>query len=155
MAPHGIDGWYVGPSLDHYQCYKCYIPSTFGVRDALTVDWFPHSVPFPKVSTDNYLRQTATDMLTLLQGPASPPIPSLTYRSDTTNAYIQIAKILKQATTFPTPPALEQRVPVVTPAAPEKRVLPPAPLKLVPPPHRPGIRHSQRIANIQPQHQLA
>jgi hypothetical protein len=27
MAPHGVDGWYVGPSAEHYRCYKCYIPS--------------------------------------------------------------------------------------------------------------------------------
>ena len=39
MAPHGINGWYVGPFIEHYRCHKCYIPSTFGIRDALTVDW--------------------------------------------------------------------------------------------------------------------
>jgi hypothetical protein len=66
MSPHGVDGWYVGPSTEHYRCHKCYVPSTFGVRDALTIGWFPHNIPFPKVSTDDYLRQTATDMLSLL-----------------------------------------------------------------------------------------
>jgi hypothetical protein len=181
MAPHGVDGWYVGPSLDHYRCFKCYIPSTFGVRDALTVDWFPHSVPFPKVSTDDYLRQTATDMLTLLQGKDSHPIPSLTYGSDTTNAYIQIAKILKRATTVPPPaaplpPAPEQRVPIPTPPAPEQRVLQPASPPHVPPKptvapaspttvptrrptppsqRRPGTRYSRRLAQRQPSRQLA
>ena len=25
-ANHGIQGWYVGPSLEHYRCVKCYIP---------------------------------------------------------------------------------------------------------------------------------
>ncbi len=68
MGRHGRTGWYSGQSLEHYQGHKCYIPSTFRIRDALTVDWFPHKVPFPRVSTDNYLRQTATDMLALLQG---------------------------------------------------------------------------------------
>jgi hypothetical protein len=57
MAPHGVDGWYVAPSTEHYRCHKCYIPSTFGIRDALTVDWFPHKVPFPKATADEYLRQ--------------------------------------------------------------------------------------------------
>jgi hypothetical protein len=55
MAPHGVDGWYVGPSLDHYRCHKCYIPSTSQSWNVLTVDWFPHTVPFPKVDTDDYL----------------------------------------------------------------------------------------------------
>ena len=27
-APHGIDGWYIGPAMDHYQCYRVWIPST-------------------------------------------------------------------------------------------------------------------------------
>ena len=27
-APHGIDGWYVGPALHHYQCHCIWIPST-------------------------------------------------------------------------------------------------------------------------------
>ena len=40
--PHGVDGWYVGPSLAHYRCYSCYIPSTAGARDAILVDLFPH-----------------------------------------------------------------------------------------------------------------
>ena len=38
MPPHGIDRWYVGSSIKRYRCHKCYIPSTFGVRDALTVN---------------------------------------------------------------------------------------------------------------------
>jgi hypothetical protein len=91
MGPHGVDGWYVGPSIEHYRCHKCYIPSTFGVRNALTVDWFPHNVQFPKVTADEYIRQTANDMLTLIQDKTTRPIPSLTYGSNITNAYIQIA----------------------------------------------------------------
>jgi hypothetical protein len=140
MAPHGIDGWYVGPSIEHYRCHKCYIPSTFGIRDALTIDWFPSNVPFPKVSTDDYLRQTATDMLTLLQGSATHPVPSLTYGSHITNAYIQIAQILKRATAPPppaqVPPATELRVPLVPATAPAQRVLRSAPL----PPISPAVQ---------------
>jgi hypothetical protein len=78
--------------------HKCYIPSTFGLQDALTVDWFPYNVSFPQVTADGYLRQTAADMLTLLQEKTDNPIPSLTYGSTITNACIQIAQILKRAT---------------------------------------------------------
>ena len=38
FAPHGVDGWYIGPSLDHYRCYICYTPSTAGIRDAISVE---------------------------------------------------------------------------------------------------------------------
>jgi hypothetical protein len=46
-APHGVDGWYIGPALEHYQCYKCYIPSTNSICIADTVEFFPVTVPFP------------------------------------------------------------------------------------------------------------
>jgi hypothetical protein len=52
MAPHGVDGWCVGPSLEHCRCHKRCMPSTFRVRNALTANWFPHHVPFPKVTAD-------------------------------------------------------------------------------------------------------
>ena len=135
MGPHRVDGWYVGPSIEHYRCHQCYILSTFGVRDALTINWFPHNVPFPKVTADEYLCQTANDMLTLIQDKTNHPIPSLTYGSNVTNAYIQIAQILKRATAPPLPPpdpAPEPRVLLITPPAPEQRVLIPAPILPIP-----------------------
>ena len=149
---HGVDGWYIGPSIEHCRCHKCYIPNTFSVRDALTVDWFPHNVPFPKVTADEYLCQTADNMLTLIQDKTTHPIPSLTYGSNITNAYIQIAQILKRATALPEPaplpPAPEQRVPLITPSpAPEQRVLIPAPQPFQPqqnPTHQPRKSTRQR-----------
>jgi hypothetical protein len=91
----------------------------------LTINWFPHNVPFPKVTANEYLRQTANDMLTLIHDKTTRPIPSLTYGSNITNAYIQIAKILKRATTPPLPPpvpAPEPSVQLIPPPAPEQRV---------------------------------
>jgi hypothetical protein len=158
MAPHGVDGWYVGPSTEHYRCHKCYIPSTFGVRDALTIDWFPHQVPFPKVTTDEYLKQTAEDMLTILEDKTSAPIPTLTYGADLTNAYIKIAQILKRATAPPvttpdTPPATALRVPITSaPTASELRVQ--APTMPKPPPPT-MIRKTLGVKKAQPSSPLA
>lgn len=42
---HGLDGWYVGPSMHHYRCYCCFIPSTGGTMHADTVDFFPEKKP--------------------------------------------------------------------------------------------------------------
>ena len=36
-APHGIDGWYIGPAMDHYQCYRVWIPSTHAEHKADTI----------------------------------------------------------------------------------------------------------------------
>ena len=41
-APHGIDAWYIGPIMEHYRCYKCYIPSTGAMCNADTVEFFPN-----------------------------------------------------------------------------------------------------------------
>ena len=27
-APRGVDGWYPGPTPEHYQCYRVYVPKT-------------------------------------------------------------------------------------------------------------------------------
>jgi hypothetical protein len=86
-------------------------------------------------------------MLALLQDSTTPPIPSLTYGSSVTNAYIQIAQIIKRATASPIPPApfpliLNQRVPMDTPPVQEQRVLAQPPSSLASPhsPITPEVR---------------
>jgi hypothetical protein len=48
-APHGLDGWYLGPVLERYRCYTVYITKTRGNRIVETVDFFPEKItlPFP------------------------------------------------------------------------------------------------------------
>jgi hypothetical protein len=38
-APHGQDGWYIGPALAHYRCYMVYITQTRGDRIVETVEF--------------------------------------------------------------------------------------------------------------------
>jgi hypothetical protein len=38
-APHGQDGWYIGPALEHYRCYTVYITKTRAERVVETVDF--------------------------------------------------------------------------------------------------------------------
>jgi hypothetical protein len=49
-AYHGEEGWYVGPSMEH----KCYLPITGQERDVDTLEFFPKSILFPKVSIKDY-----------------------------------------------------------------------------------------------------
>ena len=42
---HGEDGWYIGPSLNHYRCVKCFIPQTGREKDADTVEFFRIAFP--------------------------------------------------------------------------------------------------------------
>ena len=54
---HGKDVWYVGPASEHYRCVKCYISSTHSKVISDTVQFFPHSVPFPQCSTEDFFKQ--------------------------------------------------------------------------------------------------
>ena len=69
-APHGTHGWYIGPSLLHYRCYKCYFPSTNSQRDLVTVEFFPHKFPILRASPVDAVIKTALDFITALQNPS-------------------------------------------------------------------------------------
>jgi hypothetical protein len=47
-AFHAEEGWYVGPSMEHYRCVKCYMLTTSRERDINTVEFFPTTTPFPE-----------------------------------------------------------------------------------------------------------
>jgi len=46
----GIDGWYVGPSLDHYRCMKFFVPETRSYRISGSFDLFPQHCMLPELS---------------------------------------------------------------------------------------------------------
>ena len=75
--PHGQEGFYLGPAMESYRCYKVWNNSTKCERITDTLSWFPHYVHMPTVSPTDILRATAQDILTCLkssdfQGPLSP-----------------------------------------------------------------------------------
>ena len=132
--------------MNHYRCFNCFIPEFHSTRNGVTTKWLPHSTPFPKITADDYLRQTDEYMLSLIQQKSNTTIPSLTYGSNINNNYIQIAQILKQATTPPPapPPRVPEptKVPTPTPTpAPRVTQSQPAPALRVPtpPPRLPAI----------------
>jgi hypothetical protein len=45
-APHGLDGWYIGPALEDYRCYTVYITKTRGNRIVETVGFIPKNSPY-------------------------------------------------------------------------------------------------------------
>ena len=65
------------------------------------VDFFAKK-HFPDVTPDTYLRQTAADIIDILQD-NNHNIPTLMYGDNTTNAFIGIAQILKQIILLPFP----------------------------------------------------
>ena len=74
-AAHREDGCYIGTSLKNYCCIKFYVPSTNTIQNVDTVKKFTQ-IPFPAVTLDYYLNQSATDIIAILQStpPAVPPL---------------------------------------------------------------------------------
>jgi hypothetical protein len=139
---NGEAGWYVGPALNHYRCVECYFPRTRTVRICDTVTFFPTTVPFPEVKLEDFLKQVATDIITILASPPSTTTPTLQAGDAVHNALQNIATQLKRIEPMPvlkpqpiTPP------PRVKAPALQRHLLPPASLPRVgpnkPPPHKP------------------
>lgn len=78
-------------------------PTTKAERDVDTVTFFPKVIPFPKVGIDDFLRQAATDIITILTHPPSSTTPSLEAGDITRNALLKIANTLNTAEPIPTP----------------------------------------------------
>jgi hypothetical protein len=45
-APHGQDGWYIRPALEHYRCDTVYVTKTRGEQVVETVVFFPRNSRF-------------------------------------------------------------------------------------------------------------
>jgi hypothetical protein len=132
-------------------------------RDVFTVDFFPEKTPFSTFTTADYLKQTAEDMLQLLQTPhTTSATPTLAFGSPVLNSYEKIAEILRRAVppapapvaptlVFP-PPVSAQRVPMrPTPAstvsvAPQRVPIPSLSLQKSQPAKHPSFSASSPIA---------
>ena len=121
---HGRDGWTIGPSLEHYRCIKCFIPTTKSEINSDTLAFFPHEIPLPQVSTEDYLKQATQDIISLLTNPIS-FLPSLKVGDTTKNAMLEIAQLLHRSITdivpfhlpinkknIPVPPSIGKNSPI-------------------------------------------
>jgi hypothetical protein len=68
-APHGQDGWYIGPALQHYRCYTVYITETRGERVVETVDFFPENFKLPFPSAQDLATKEAAELTHALLHP--------------------------------------------------------------------------------------
>ena len=54
---HGTPGYYIGPSLYHYICIQCDMPTTDIVRITDTLQYIPKAFVLPETTTEYYLQQ--------------------------------------------------------------------------------------------------
>ena len=66
-APHGVEGWYLGPAMEHYRCYRVIASKTGGERITDTIQFFPHDVPMPGSSSQDRAREAAIELTDALK----------------------------------------------------------------------------------------
>jgi hypothetical protein len=68
-ANHDQDGWYIGPALEHYQCYTVYINKTGEESVVEIVDFVPESFKLPFPSTQYLATKAETELAHALLHP--------------------------------------------------------------------------------------
>ena len=61
-AAHGTDGFYLGPALDHYRCYRVFAHATKEQRISDTLAWFPAAVHMPGSSSVDLIYAALQDL---------------------------------------------------------------------------------------------
>ncbi len=74
-STHGVQGFYLGPSLSSYRSYRCWISSTKSERSSDTVQFFPAPFLLPGASKEEQLI-AAIDKLAALPPTDSPALTS-------------------------------------------------------------------------------
>ena len=67
-ARHGSEGFYVGPTQDHYRCFQVLISHTGALRITDTIDWQPDAIHLPGFSFLEILEHNINKLEHTLKG---------------------------------------------------------------------------------------
>ena len=105
----GVDGWYIGPAMEHYRCYETYVSKTGGTRHADTVVFFPTKCNVPNISSNEVIQSSALDLIEALKKPH--PATPLQVGDKRMRALETLAEIFHQTATagvMTPPPRVEK-----------------------------------------------
>lgn len=84
----------------------CYLPKIRSARQVDTLTFFPHTVPFPEVTTEDFLKQAVLHILSILSNQPTSLRISLEVGDSTKNALLQIVEALGTVVSAPKSPSL-------------------------------------------------
>ncbi len=61
-ASCGVDGWYLGPSIDHYRCDVYYLSETRAYRVSGSTELFPQHCQLPNLTPHQHLRELTDEL---------------------------------------------------------------------------------------------
>ena len=73
---------------------KCYLPITKTDVDTDTITFIPHVISIPEMKLEDFIRQAASDIITLLIYPPPTSAPSIAVGNSTRNGLLQLATLL-------------------------------------------------------------
>ena len=124
-APHGVPGFYLGPSLEHHRSYRVFCTATRAERVSDSLAWFPTALKMPGSSVAELLLAGIADLVTALTAVAAStalPIdarqPFLDYSTTATDALRNLSFLL-------TDPPATVPIPLAEPDATDQRVVQP------------------------------
>ena len=68
-----MKGWYIGPSLNHYRCYRVYVNATRAERIIDTIEFFPETKPRALDPNNQAATIAANDLIDALMQPQARP----------------------------------------------------------------------------------
>jgi len=60
--PHGVEGYYLGPALEHYRCFRTWISHTNAQRISDTISWHPDKLRMPSTDMREELQRFGKDV---------------------------------------------------------------------------------------------
>ena len=95
-SPHAVPGWYIGPALDHYRCFRTWVTETNAERIADTVVWYPQGYYMPKATSLDTAAAAAYDLVQALLRPRPPTLSPLCPES-MHDSLLRLATIFKDS----------------------------------------------------------
>ena len=98
---HGHIGWYVGPAMNHYRCFRIFLPHTNREIISDTIRFFPKKIPFPHETVQDRLIRAVEKIEKILNNVAPIISPNIPNRESATKSFAHISKLLKKEPTSP------------------------------------------------------
>ena len=112
-APHATEAIYIGPAMEHYRCFRVYVPGTHSERITDSLSWLPSAHLLPTASSTDAACAAASDLIRALQHPSAESTLSPLHDNER-QALATLAIIF--ANRFTDTPALLPHMPVSDPA---------------------------------------
>ena len=148
--PHSVDGFYVGPAMQHYRCHRVYVTKTRSHRISDTVEFLPTKVRMPQTTTLEKLQSSVNDIVELLRKP-QPASPFLEFGNEQITALANLEKLFPSQQSSIEPPPNDGLASHHKKVLPAPRVNEPASPRVPTPeqprvlPATPQLRRSKRL----------